>query len=186
LRFWPTIGDDGFNVGNTKVAAIRDPRVKLAHHCIATTIAGRKESTHRVIEIDLFYLYCIYPEEVVCNIPYWLAKYMIGMWEKSLICGGMFVTRIEQSFRLITNEMIGALNVEPSPYVFKKNALISMGVVMESHNGEYFWPAARDVIEEDDEGYEAVGGDVGHEGVGGSADMYRNMSQSDWQVRQAR
>ncbi|GJV17545.1 hypothetical protein Tco_1362868 [Tanacetum coccineum] len=39
LGFWPNIGDDGFNVGNAKVAAIRDPRVKLAHRCIATTIA---------------------------------------------------------------------------------------------------------------------------------------------------
>ncbi|GJY35549.1 zinc finger, CCHC-type containing protein [Tanacetum coccineum] len=78
----------------------------------------RKESTHRVTEIDLFYLYCIYSDEVVCNIPYWLAKYM--------------------------------------------------------------------VVEEDDEGDEAVGGDASHEGAGGSADMYRNMSQGDWQVRQAR
>ncbi|GJU02149.1 hypothetical protein Tco_1112487 [Tanacetum coccineum] len=30
------------------------------------------------------------------------------------------------------------------------------------------------------------GGDVGHERAGGSADMYCNMSQGDWQVRQAR
>ncbi|GKD62385.1 hypothetical protein Tco_1299894, partial [Tanacetum coccineum] len=65
LGFWPTIGDDGFNVGNTKVASIRDPRVKLGHRCIVTTIAGRKENTIRVTEIDLFYLYCIYFDEVV-------------------------------------------------------------------------------------------------------------------------
>ncbi|GKE61050.1 hypothetical protein Tco_1511417 [Tanacetum coccineum] len=70
LGFWPTFGDDGFNMGNAKVAAIRDPRVKLAHRYIATTIAGRKESTHRITEINLFYLYCIYSDEVVCNIPY--------------------------------------------------------------------------------------------------------------------
>nr|GEX15377.1 hypothetical protein [Tanacetum cinerariifolium] len=31
LGLWPTIGDDGFNVGYMKVAAIRDPRVNLAH-----------------------------------------------------------------------------------------------------------------------------------------------------------
>ncbi|GJY95300.1 hypothetical protein Tco_0511661 [Tanacetum coccineum] len=132
----------GFNVGNAKVAAIRDPRVKLAHRCIATTIAGRKESTHRITEINLFYLYCIYSDEVVCNIPYWLAKYMIGMREKSLICGGMGC----------------------------------------------FWPAAREAIEEDkedDESDEEAGGGAGHEGAGGPADMYRNMSQGDWQVRQA-
>ncbi|GJU25313.1 hypothetical protein Tco_1163934 [Tanacetum coccineum] len=75
LEFWPTIRDGGFNVGNTKVASIRDLRVKLAHRCIPTTIAGRKETTHRVTEIDLNYLYCIYIPEVACNIPMcaWLA-----------------------------------------------------------------------------------------------------------------
>ncbi|GJZ68677.1 hypothetical protein Tco_0631917 [Tanacetum coccineum] len=161
LGFWPTIRDDGFNVGNTKVAAIRDPRVKLAHRCIATTIAGKKESTHRVIEIDLFYLYCIYSDEVICNIPYCFAKYMVRMREKSLIYGGMFVTWIAQSYGLLTNEMMGALSVEPSPHVFKKKSLISVGVVMELHNRGCFWPAARDAMKEDDEGDEAAGGDAG-------------------------
>ncbi|GJZ49826.1 retrotransposon protein, putative, ty1-copia subclass, partial [Tanacetum coccineum] len=161
LGFWPTIRDDGFNVGNTKVAAIKDPRVKLAHRSITTTIAGRKKMTHRVTEIDLLYLYCIYSNEVVCNIPYWLAKYMVGMREKSLICGGMFATRIARSYGLLTSKMIRELSVEPSPHAVE----------------EY---------DEDDEGDEAAGGDAGHEGAGGSADMYHNMIQSDWQVRQAR
>ncbi|GJT93704.1 hypothetical protein Tco_1082549 [Tanacetum coccineum] len=62
MEFWPSIGDGGFNVGNTKVASIRNPRVKLAHRCIATTIARRKETTHRFTEIDLYYLYSV--EEV--------------------------------------------------------------------------------------------------------------------------
>ncbi|GJV20695.1 hypothetical protein Tco_1369715 [Tanacetum coccineum] len=167
LGFWPTFGDDGFNVGNAKVAAIRDPRVKLAHRFIATTIAGRKESTHRITEINLFYLYCIYSDEVIA-----------------------------QSYGLLTNEIMGALSVEPSPHVFKKKSLISMGVVMKLHNEGCFWPATREVVEEDeeddegdeedDEGDEEAGGGAGHEGAGGSADMYRNMSQGDWQVRQAR
>ncbi|GKE05250.1 hypothetical protein Tco_1397268 [Tanacetum coccineum] len=64
-----------------------------------------------------------------------------------------------------------------------------MGVVMELHNEGCFWPAKREAIEEDeedDEGNEAARGDGGHERAGGSADMYRNMSQGDWQVRQAR
>nr|GEV50040.1 hypothetical protein [Tanacetum cinerariifolium] len=65
MEFWPSIGDGQFNMGNTKVAFIRNPKVKLAHQCIITTISGRKESTHRVIEIDLYYLYCIYTEGVV-------------------------------------------------------------------------------------------------------------------------
>ncbi|GJS44994.1 hypothetical protein Tco_0595115 [Tanacetum coccineum] len=148
LGFWPTIGDGGFNIRNTKVTAIRDPKVKLSHHCIATTIVGTNESTHRITETDLFYLYCIYFEGVVC-----------------------------------------ALSVEPSLIVFKKKSLISMGVIMELHNGACFWPITREVEEEDeedDETDEAAGGDVGNEGVGGSVDMYRNISQGDWQVRQAR
>ncbi|GJY04512.1 hypothetical protein Tco_0370452 [Tanacetum coccineum] len=65
MEFWPSIGDGGFNVGNTKVASIRNPSVKLAHRCLATTISGRKESTHRVTKINLYYLYCIYREGVV-------------------------------------------------------------------------------------------------------------------------
>ncbi|GJV51886.1 zinc finger, CCHC-type containing protein, partial [Tanacetum coccineum] len=73
-EFWPSIGDGEYAIRITKVTTIRDPRVKLAHRYIATTIAGRKETTHRVTEIDLYYLYCIYTQGVVCNIPCWLAK----------------------------------------------------------------------------------------------------------------
>ncbi|GKD52951.1 retrotransposon ORF1, partial [Tanacetum coccineum] len=72
--FWPTIGDGGYNVRNTKAKSIRNPRIKLAHRCITMTITGRKETTNRVTEIDLFYLYCIFGEGVVCNIPYWLVE----------------------------------------------------------------------------------------------------------------
>nr|GEX35489.1 hypothetical protein [Tanacetum cinerariifolium] len=76
MEFCLTIGDDGFIVGNIRVTSIRDPRVKLSHHCIATTITGRKETTHRVTEINLYYLYCIYTPKVVCDILYWLSKYL--------------------------------------------------------------------------------------------------------------
>ncbi|GKA38831.1 hypothetical protein Tco_0731382, partial [Tanacetum coccineum] len=77
--FWPTIGDGGYNVGNTKAKSIRNPRIKLAHRCIIMTITGRKETTNRVTKIDLFYLYCIFKEAVVCNIPYWRAKWGVNM-----------------------------------------------------------------------------------------------------------
>ncbi|GJV54335.1 putative ribonuclease H-like domain-containing protein [Tanacetum coccineum] len=145
LEFWPNIGDVGFNVGNTKVKSIRDPKIRLAHRCIATTISGRKESTHRVTEMDLYYLYCIYTNEVICNIPYWLAKYLKSVGDKNLICGGMFITRISWSFGVLTE------------------------VVVEEED------------EGDDEGNEAAGGYAGHEGVRGSADIYCNISQGDWQ-----
>ncbi|GJW16989.1 hypothetical protein Tco_0024425 [Tanacetum coccineum] len=72
----------------------RDQKVKLAHRCIAMTISGRKESTNMVTEIDIYYLYCIYTQGVVGNIPYWLAKYIRSVREKNLIYGRVFMTRI--------------------------------------------------------------------------------------------
>ncbi|GKE04133.1 hypothetical protein Tco_1396151 [Tanacetum coccineum] len=44
-------------------------------------------------------------EGAVCNTPYWLAKYLKGVRDKSVIFGGMFVTKIAQSFGLLTKEM---------------------------------------------------------------------------------
>ncbi|GJS84604.1 hypothetical protein Tco_0751145 [Tanacetum coccineum] len=151
MEFWPTIGDGGFNVGNTKVASIRDPRVKLAHRCIATTIAGRKETTHRVTEIDLYYLYCIYTPEVACNIPYWLSKYLKGV-RTELIYGRV----------LLVNRIVGRLGVDWRGCVF--------GLQHE------LWRKRK----------KKAGGDAGHGGVGGFADIYRNMSQRDWQPAMTR
>ncbi|GJW95163.1 hypothetical protein Tco_0174835 [Tanacetum coccineum] len=85
--------------------SIRNPRVKLAHWCIMMTITGRKETTNRVTEIDLFFLYCIFGEGVVCNIPYWLTKYLKSVRDKSVIFRGMFVMKIARSYGLLTNEM---------------------------------------------------------------------------------
>nr|GEW53416.1 hypothetical protein [Tanacetum cinerariifolium] len=159
----PSIGDGGFNVGNTKVASIRDPRVKLAHHCIATTIARRKETTHRVTEIDLYYLYCIYTPEVVCNIPYWLSKYLKGVRGKNLIYRRMFVTRIARSFGLLTNKMRDALSIKPPPHVLKKS-LIAMGVIMELQNRLCVWPATR-AVKEEEEAEEEAEGEAANEGM---------------------
>ncbi|GJZ30889.1 hypothetical protein Tco_0575936 [Tanacetum coccineum] len=190
IEFWPTIRDGGFNVGNANVASIRDPRVKLAHRCIATTIAGRKETTYRVIEINLDYLYCIYTPEVACNIPYWLSKYLKGVKDKNLIYGGMLVTKIARSFGLLTNDFRNALCIKPPPHVFKKKSLITMDVIMELQNRMCDWPTVRAIEEEedkdDDKGDKAAGVGVGHEEAGGSTAIYCNMSQGDWQVRQAR
>ncbi|GJT30567.1 hypothetical protein Tco_0910842 [Tanacetum coccineum] len=185
MEFWPTIRDGGFNVGNTKVASIRDPRVKLAHRCIAMTIAGRKETTHRVTEIDLYYLYCIYTPEVACNIPYCLSKYLKGVREKNLIYGGMLVTKIARSFGLLTDELRDALSIEPLPHVFKKKSLIAMGMIMKLQNGMCVWPALR-AVKEEKEAAEEAEGDEGHDGAGGSTAMYQNISQGGWKVHQAR
>ncbi|GKF20232.1 hypothetical protein Tco_0068870 [Tanacetum coccineum] len=61
-----------------------------------------------------------------------------------------------------------------------------MGVIMELHEGECYWPATKEVVEEGGGDNEEGDGEGGNKGVGGSADIYRNMSQGDWQVRQAR
>ncbi|GJY37089.1 hypothetical protein Tco_0422467 [Tanacetum coccineum] len=155
LQHLHTIGDDGYNVGNTKAKSIRNPRIRLSHRCLTMTITGKKETTHRVTEIDLFYLYCIFEDGIVCNIPYWLAKYLKSVKEKSVIFGGMFETRMARSFGLLTNKLVSVLNREPPSHVYRKTSLIKMGVIMELHKGEYFWPATREVVGEgggDDEG----------------------------------
>nr|GEU33972.1 retrotransposon Orf1 [Tanacetum cinerariifolium] len=151
--FWPNIGDEGFNVENTKAKSIRDPRIKLAHRCITMTITGRKETTNRVTDIKLFFLYYIYGERVVCNIPYWLAKYLKGIKDKSVIFGECLNT-----------------------------SLVKMGVIVELYEGDCCWPATRGVVGEN-EGDDEEGDREGrNEGVGGSADIYRNMSTRDWQT----
>ncbi|GJT71518.1 hypothetical protein Tco_1030804 [Tanacetum coccineum] len=57
LEFCPMIGDDEFTTRSMVARMIRDPRVRLAHSCIATTISGRRDSTQRITLIDLFFIY---------------------------------------------------------------------------------------------------------------------------------
>ncbi|GJV04084.1 hypothetical protein Tco_1337653 [Tanacetum coccineum] len=140
--FWPIIGDGGYNVGNTKAKSIRNLSIKLAHHCITMTISGRKETTNRVTEIDLFYLYCIFGEKGdVCN-------------KDSLVLG------------LLTEEMVVVLNREPPPHVYRKTSLVKIGVIMELHEGECCWPATRGVVEEDEGDDEEGDREEGNEGRG--------------------
>ncbi|GKA93051.1 zinc finger, CCHC-type containing protein [Tanacetum coccineum] len=107
--FWPSIGDDEFVTRRMKARSIRDPRVKSAHRCIATTIAGRKDSTNQITINDLFFLYCIYAPNVYCNIPFWLCQYLNSSGDGELICEGMYVTRLARCFGILTPAMIGAL-----------------------------------------------------------------------------
>nr|GEW65467.1 hypothetical protein [Tanacetum cinerariifolium] len=92
---------------------------------------------------------------------------------------------IKEERKVLTGEMISVLSVEPLPHVFKKKSLIAMDVIMELQNGICVWPKPR-VVEEEKEADEEAEGYAGHKVVGGSIDMNRNMSQGDWQVRQAR
>ncbi|GKE84331.1 hypothetical protein Tco_1558073 [Tanacetum coccineum] len=100
------------------------------------------------------------------------------MREKNLIYGGMLVTRIARSFKLLTDEWRSPLSVEPQPHVFKKKSLIAMGVIMEIHGRICVWPRTMAEEEEDDAGDdEGARGDAGQGEAEGSADLYRNMSQ---------
>ncbi|GJT04836.1 hypothetical protein Tco_0839298 [Tanacetum coccineum] len=60
---------------------------------------------------------------VVCNIPYWLARYLKGVRDRDLICGG---------------------------HIFKKKSLITIGVIMELSGGACYCPATCQVGEDDE------------------------------------
>nr|GEU94501.1 hypothetical protein [Tanacetum cinerariifolium] len=79
----------------------------------------------------------------------------------------------------------GCIIVEPPPHVFKKKSLIVMSVIMELQNRMCVWPVTR-AMKGEEEAKEEAEGEGANEGAGGSAEMYQNMSQGDWQVRQAR
>ncbi|GKG33828.1 hypothetical protein Tco_0433987, partial [Tanacetum coccineum] len=98
----------------------------------------------------------------------------------------MLVTRIARSFGLLTNEWRSTLSVEPQPHVFKKKSLIVIGILMGLHGGMSVLPGAMAEEEEDDGGDdEGARRDAGQGEAEGSADLYRNISQGDWQVHQA-
>nr|GEW28580.1 hypothetical protein [Tanacetum cinerariifolium] len=174
LLFWPNIKDDEFFIGGTAIKKVRDPRVRLSHRFIATTISGRKESTHRITATDIFFLYYIYAEGVTYNIPSWLVWYLNGVKDKDFTCRGMFVTRIAKYFGLLTNEMVDALIIKPRAYVFKKKSLIAMKVLLDLGGGVCCWPATRQ-MEEDDEVEEATNNEAGDYN-----EMYCNMSRGEW------
>nr|GEV07602.1 hypothetical protein [Tanacetum cinerariifolium] len=97
-----------------------------------------------------------------------------------------FVTSIARSFGLLTNEMVSVLNHEPPLHVYRKTLFVKMGVIMKLYEGECCWLATKEVVEENEGDDEECNGEGVKKGVGGSADIYHNISQGDWQVCQAR
>ena len=136
-QFWPTIGDGLYANGVTGASAIRDPRVKLAHRCISFTISGRDSSQHRITFFDLFFLYTIYSEDVFCNIPFWVASFLqgeIGEKDNDLIYGGMFITKLARSYRVLTPEIRDYLS-EGVCRVVRVRSLKQMRIVMDLGGG---------------------------------------------------
>nr|GEX22624.1 hypothetical protein [Tanacetum cinerariifolium] len=93
------IGDDEFETRKMKARSIRDTHIKLAHHCIAMTILGCRDSTNRITLSDLFFLYCNHSPNVYCNIPFWLDYYLNTANDGDLIYGGMYVTCLARTCR---------------------------------------------------------------------------------------
>ncbi|GJY10126.1 hypothetical protein Tco_0378311 [Tanacetum coccineum] len=64
----------------------------------------QRDSTQRVPVMDLFFLYCIYVERVVCNIPYWLGHYLSGVHEKRAVFGKKSLVAMEIIIELAAGE----------------------------------------------------------------------------------
>nr|GEV03473.1 reverse transcriptase domain-containing protein [Tanacetum cinerariifolium] len=64
----------------------------------------------------------------------------LGVRERDLIYGGMFVTKLARSFGILTKEMVDALSVEPRAHIFKKKSLITIRVIIELDGGHVTGP----------------------------------------------
>ncbi|GKA19975.1 hypothetical protein Tco_0699890 [Tanacetum coccineum] len=91
----------------------------------------------------------------VCNIPFWLARYLSAVRDGDVVNGGMYMTQLARSFRILTWSMIGALSVATRPTQ----------------------PQQQENAEEEDEGDD--------DGAGGNAEAYRGISRRDWQAYQS-
>nr|GEV13704.1 hypothetical protein [Tanacetum cinerariifolium] len=94
-------------------------------------------------------------------------------------------TRLTHSFWPSIGDGI-VLNCEPPPHVYRKTSLVKIGVIMKLYERECCWPATKGVVEESEGNDEEGNKERGNAGVGGSVDIYHNMSQGDWQVHQTR
>lgn len=129
--FWPTAENRGFNIGETKASDIRNPRIKVEHRCITMCLTPRKETTQRVTDSDLFFLYTIIDHEVLCNIPYWIATMFTGMPNMTTIFGGMLVTNISRTIGHISEAHVRLMSAVEAPHVYNKRSLLNMRMIME-------------------------------------------------------
>ncbi|GJZ44295.1 hypothetical protein Tco_0591550 [Tanacetum coccineum] len=79
-----------------------------------------------------------------------LARYLKRARDISVLCGRMFMTKIAQSFVLLSKEMVDTLSMDPRAQTFTKKSLIAIDVVMELDEGNYCWQAVQGVGEDDE------------------------------------
>nr|GEY14341.1 hypothetical protein [Tanacetum cinerariifolium] len=96
---------ENWYVSSSPLLSLRNTILGLILHSRVFRL-GRGSSAHRITAFDIFYLYCIYSVRVVCNIPFWISRYLKKVRTMNVLCGGMFVTKIARSFGLLGREMI--------------------------------------------------------------------------------
>nr|GEV26142.1 hypothetical protein [Tanacetum cinerariifolium] len=94
----------------------------------------------------------------------------------SVLCGGMFVTKIARSFRLLIREIFNALSIDPRAWTFLKKTLISIRIIMELDEGHCYWLVIQGVREDDGDEEEKVAEE--------HIEAYRDMGRGAWQERQ--
>ncbi|GKB16293.1 hypothetical protein Tco_0850216 [Tanacetum coccineum] len=94
--------------------SIKDLLRKLCHRLITFSIFRIGQAPKKVTATDIFYLRTMV-EETVANVSYLLAQYLFryakGSKQGARMCGGHFVARLAEHFRLITEESLWGLTV---------------------------------------------------------------------------
>ena len=116
--WWHTIGNKVYIPKSAQEGSIRSPTHRLIHRLISSTINQRKDDD-KVSNLDVFYLWSIITPGVFCNIPWCIASYLSAGAVKdrktSRINGGMFVTRLANSFGLMNRGAWNLMTLIPTP-----------------------------------------------------------------------
>ncbi|KAL7605090.1 hypothetical protein Lser_V15G17613 [Lactuca serriola] len=116
--WWNTIGNKVYIPKSAQEGSIRSPIHRLIHRLISSTINQRKDDD-KVSNLDVFFLWSIITPDVFCNIPWCIASYLsegaVKDRKTSRINGGMFVTRLANSFGLMNRGAWNFMTLIPTP-----------------------------------------------------------------------
>ena len=108
IALWNNIASGIFNFGLSPESSIRSRIHRLIHRFITFSI-NHKHHGDKVTKQNLFFLWCILQSGVCCNIPYFLARYLVDSAASprpgSPICGGHFITHLSRSYGLIVPDL---------------------------------------------------------------------------------
>ncbi|KAL7605091.1 hypothetical protein Lser_V15G17612 [Lactuca serriola] len=116
--WWNTIGNKVYIPKSAQEGSIQSPIHRLIHRLISSTINQRKDDD-KVSNLDVFFLWSIITPDVFCNIPWCIASYLsegaVKDRKTSRINGGMFVTRLANSFGLMNRGAWNFMTLIPTP-----------------------------------------------------------------------